>query len=178
MDKESFTLFIDNIPKERDLIWLSRTFNKLGVVTDAFIPKKTSKCTGCQFGFVRYGCHVLVAMAVSKMHGVWVDDKRLYVKEACFGERKELLKPKLPRFSEDRVLEPRQRINTITKRGNEEHTINGGGGPVWNGKFRGGSFAQVLRGEPSIPRPSKESVLVLNLMVLEVGGYCGVLWLS
>lgn len=98
-------------------------------------------------------------MAVSKMHGVWVDDKRLDVKEACFGQRKELLKPKVPRFSENRVLEPRQRINTITKRGNEEHTINGGGGPVWNGKFRGGSFAQVLRGEPSIPGPSKESVI-------------------
>lgn len=58
-DKEElFTLFVDNILDDRDQHWLSRTFNKFGVVKDAFIPRKRRKCSGNKFGFVRFGCHV------------------------------------------------------------------------------------------------------------------------
>ncbi|KAI8528318.1 hypothetical protein RHMOL_Rhmol12G0140900 [Rhododendron molle] len=37
------TLFVDNIPDHKDQFWLQRTFNKYGVVKDAFIPRKRSK---------------------------------------------------------------------------------------------------------------------------------------
>lgn len=126
--KDIFTLFIDNNPKERDHRWLSRTFNKFGVVKDAFIPRKKSKCTGGKFGFIWYGCHVSATVAVSKMNGVWVDDKRLFVKEACFDQRKEALKPSLPRFAEDKVLRTGQRLKNTTNSGGGLHTTIGGGG--------------------------------------------------
>lgn len=50
--KESYTLFVDNIPEGRDQQWLLKTFNLVGVVKDAFIPRKRSICTGNKFGFV------------------------------------------------------------------------------------------------------------------------------
>lgn len=96
--KETFTLFVDNIPDSKDLRWFRWAFNKFGVVTDAFIPHKRSKCTGNHFGFVRYDCHVAAGMAISKMHGIWVDNTRLYVKEACFGINEERSKVRMPRF--------------------------------------------------------------------------------
>ncbi|KAI8535208.1 hypothetical protein RHMOL_Rhmol10G0155800 [Rhododendron molle] len=98
-DKESFTLFVDNIPEGRDQQWLWKTFNMYGVVKDAFIPRQRSKCTGNKFGFVRFDCRISAGMAVSKLNGVWVDNMRLFVKEACFGQDEVRLKQKLPSFS-------------------------------------------------------------------------------
>lgn len=49
-DKETFTLYVDNIPKARDIQWLSRTFNKFGLVKDAFISRKKSLRTGSNLG--------------------------------------------------------------------------------------------------------------------------------
>lgn len=95
---EMFTLFVDNIPEERVQTWLQRTFNKFGVVKDAFIPRKRSKRTGNKFGFVRYNCHVSAGMAVARMNGVWVENNKLFVKEACFGHCDEISKQRLPKF--------------------------------------------------------------------------------
>ncbi|KAI8562178.1 hypothetical protein RHMOL_Rhmol03G0014700 [Rhododendron molle] len=89
-NKETFTLYVDNIPEFKDHIWLKKTFNKFGVVRDAFIPHKRSKRTGKKFGFVRYDCPTAAGMAVSRMNGVWVDNERLFVKEACFGHNEEM----------------------------------------------------------------------------------------
>ncbi|XP_058185686.1 uncharacterized protein LOC131302911 [Rhododendron vialii] len=50
--KEMYMLFVDNIPESKDLQWLSKTFKMFGVVKDAFIPRKRSKCSGNKFGFV------------------------------------------------------------------------------------------------------------------------------
>lgn len=48
--KELFTLYVDNIPESKDMQWLSKTFKMFGVVKDAFIPRKRSKCTGINSG--------------------------------------------------------------------------------------------------------------------------------
>lgn len=82
---ETFTVFVDNIPENRDQVWLKRVFNKYGEVKDVFIPRKRSKRTGNKFGFVRYDCYAAVSLAISRLNGVWVDNDRLFVKEASFG---------------------------------------------------------------------------------------------
>ncbi|KAG5520933.1 hypothetical protein RHGRI_033481 [Rhododendron griersonianum] len=92
--QETFTLFVDNIPEYHDQTWLKRTFNKLGEVKDAFIPRKRSKRSGKNFGFVRYNCHAATTLAISRMNGVWVENERLFVKEASFGFSKEMPRPK------------------------------------------------------------------------------------
>ncbi|KAG5534965.1 hypothetical protein RHGRI_022921 [Rhododendron griersonianum] len=85
-NQENFTLFVDNIPEEKDHHWLQQTFSNFGVVKDAFIPWKRSKRTGNKFGFVRFGCPISAGMAVSKLNGLWVENKKLFVKEASFGQ--------------------------------------------------------------------------------------------
>lgn len=82
-----FTLFVDNIPEGYDQSWLWKTFSNYGVVKDAFVPNKRSIRTGNRFGFVRFDCHISAGMAIAKTNGVWVNDKKLFVKEAVFGQK-------------------------------------------------------------------------------------------
>lgn len=81
-----FTLYVDNIPEDRDHRWLAKIFSNYGVVKDAFIPWKKSKNSGRKFGFVWFESRSAVEQAILKLNGVWLEDKRLFVKEASFGQ--------------------------------------------------------------------------------------------
>ncbi|KAG5537241.1 hypothetical protein RHGRI_024627 [Rhododendron griersonianum] len=141
-----FTLFVDNIPEEKDHHWLQRTFNNFGVVKDAFIPWKRSKRTGNKFGFVRFDCHVSADMAVSRLNGIWVGNKRLFVKEACFGQEEN---KKVPRIHERREQEQRNGVShsqhTIKRANNQARES----GLLWSTKGFDKSYAQVVNGESS-----------------------------
>ncbi|KAG5545130.1 hypothetical protein RHGRI_017559 [Rhododendron griersonianum] len=50
---------------------------------------------------------LLRTMAVSRLNGVWVEDKMVFVKEACFGR---IEKMKEPRAHENREQEYRNRV--------------------------------------------------------------------
>lgn len=143
--------------------WFEETFNKFGVVKDAFIPRKRRKCSGSKFSFVRYDCHISAGMAISKMNGVWVDNMRLFVKEAFFGHNAEKLKQMVPRFSVDgnrgfnhgtipcpKVREVKQKKKSNTR-------------AEWRGIRTGKSFAQVVGGEPSKARAVKDSNVILKI---------------
>lgn len=80
-----FTLFVDNIPDQKDHLWLHKTFSRFGEVKGVFIPHKRSKRTGRKFGFVRFESQGAANLAVGKLNGLWVDNDRLFVKEAFFG---------------------------------------------------------------------------------------------
>lgn len=159
--KEIFTLFVDNIPEVKDQQWLQSTFNKFGVVKDAFIPWKRSKRTRNRFGFVRYECHVSAGMAVSRMNGVWVEDKRLFVKEACFGRMAERKMQQVPRFHVSTVsLNNRACSNPESGAGK---SLKDGPSPVWDRKGQGASYAQVLNGETSNPVKAEEQSITLHI---------------
>ncbi|KAG5544683.1 hypothetical protein RHGRI_017205 [Rhododendron griersonianum] len=132
------------------------------MVKDAFIPRKRSKRTGSKFGFLRFGCHVSASMAISKMNGVWVDDKRLFVKEACFDLKNEKLKPKMPRSSEDRVPQSSQKGVTIYTTGKGVNPINGKKGSIWERKYPEVSYVQALRGETSKPAISRDQEIIIK----------------
>lgn len=106
---EIHTLYVYNILEDRDHLWLLRTFNKFGKVKDTFIPWKRSKNTGNRFGFVKYYGRVAAEMAISKLNGVWVDYKRLYVKEAFFGLYQTKVNQKEQRTYDYRNLRPDKR---------------------------------------------------------------------
>ncbi|KAH7848047.1 hypothetical protein Vadar_033190 [Vaccinium darrowii] len=82
-----FTLFVDNLLEDVSIAWFKNLFNKFGVVRDAFIPLKRSKVTGRRFGFVRYNCSVSADVAITKTNGLWIEDRKLYVKIASFEEK-------------------------------------------------------------------------------------------
>ncbi|KAG5522231.1 hypothetical protein RHGRI_034421 [Rhododendron griersonianum] len=143
------TLFVDNIPDYGDQIWLQRTFNKFGVVKDAFIPKKRSKRTGNKFGFVRYECPVSAGVAVSRMNGVWVENERLFVKEASFGYSENKPKMKVPSFQVGQELRDKDKgmVSHILETGE----FRGKGKVQQIGALRSHdcTFVQALKGEPS-----------------------------
>lgn len=89
LKKEMVTLFIDNIPDDRDQQWLCNIFNKYGVVRDAFIPNKKSKHSGNRFGFVRFASKEEAERAITRLNGIWIGYERLLVKEASFGQQTE-----------------------------------------------------------------------------------------
>ncbi|KAE9452391.1 hypothetical protein C3L33_15707, partial [Rhododendron williamsianum] len=92
-NNSTITLFVDNLPEDVSQRWVSHLFNKFGVVKDIFIPGKRSKVAGKAFAFVRYDCAVSAEMAISKTNGVWIEDRKLFVKTASFDQkRKEFLK--------------------------------------------------------------------------------------
>lgn len=155
--KKIVTLFVDNIPEDRDLQWLTRTFNKFGVVWNAFIPRKRSIWNGSKFGFVRFDCHVSAGMAVSKLNGVWVDNQRLFVKEACFGIDKGKASIKVPRFHEARVHGQAQKAIPSFNFFNQE-----GKRSVWHGKQPEKSFVEAMRGETSKPPPLPSQNIIIR----------------
>ncbi|KAI8534926.1 hypothetical protein RHMOL_Rhmol10G0134500 [Rhododendron molle] len=129
-----------------------------GVVKDAFIPWKRSKRTGNRFGFVRYDCHVSASMAVSRMNGIWVEDKKLFVKEASFGRNEEM---KDTRAHERRETVFRNRDQLSHKVGHAANSMAGLFGQVWCNKDPGRTFVQVVNGKLS-KKPSTNVTIQVN----------------
>ncbi|KAI8543637.1 hypothetical protein RHMOL_Rhmol08G0234100 [Rhododendron molle] len=79
------------------------------------------------------------------MNGVWVENVRLFVKEACFGLNEEHLKVKKPSFCSvsQRGMVPKQGISLGQRPGKQEMVEKE------KGFSRGRSYVQVLRGESS-----------------------------
>ncbi|KAH7842413.1 hypothetical protein Vadar_005035 [Vaccinium darrowii] len=149
-----FTLFVDNLPEDVSIAWFKNLFNKFGVVRDAFIPLKRSKVTGRRFGFVRYNCSVSADIAITKTNGLWIEDRKLFVKIASFEEKGAY--PDQKRKVQEQVKggdTQRKEINKSlfpVRMSNTETSKTGGG--MWiSGKenqwLSKRSFAQAVRGE-------------------------------
>ncbi|KAG5522624.1 hypothetical protein RHGRI_034693 [Rhododendron griersonianum] len=150
------TLFVDNIPDHKDQFWLQRTFNKFGVVKDAFIPRKRSKRSGNKFGFVRYDCFVSAGVAVSRMNGVWVDNERLFVKEASFGYYDNTAKKQNQGAQNRKVQMDKEKGAVTPLRGLDR------GEPGGALHTHGYSFAQALKGESSKQAPDRKVKLNID----------------
>ncbi|KAI8528317.1 hypothetical protein RHMOL_Rhmol12G0140800 [Rhododendron molle] len=160
--QETFTLFIDNIPEHKDQFWLKRAFNKFGEVKDAFIPRKRSKRTGNKFGFVRFGCSAAASMAISRMNGIWVENERLFVKEASFGINaeksrvKQTQHPSLQMNGHSQGAFPVKRLGKDVCLENNRTELHGRSVGITK------SFAHVLKGESSRARDDLSCVLNIN----------------
>ncbi|KAH7838232.1 hypothetical protein Vadar_023796 [Vaccinium darrowii] len=133
-----------NIPKrDTSQPWLKMFFNKYGVVKEVFIPEKRSKATGNRFGFIRYDCPVSADLAVLRTNGVWLDDKKLFVKLASFEAKKNRLsnsirEGEIYKAGMGHTKKHDSRVNVAFQNHSSLHN---------NGNAAQGlSFAQVLRG--------------------------------
>ena len=54
LEENSFTIFVDNLPKSMTLGWLRQLFAFEGRITDAYLSRKRRKMTNAPFAFVRY----------------------------------------------------------------------------------------------------------------------------
>ncbi|KAI8531882.1 hypothetical protein RHMOL_Rhmol11G0170500 [Rhododendron molle] len=117
------------------------------------------------------------------MNGVWVENDRLFVKEACFGYSDEKPKVKLSKYQDGKQLMSKERENSysflrtgeVAEKGggvkfgssvsSGEVIVNGRGvelGPT-SGFDR--SFIQALKGESSKPGPEQS----IKMLVKPVG---------
>ncbi|KAI8526063.1 hypothetical protein RHMOL_Rhmol13G0279800 [Rhododendron molle] len=83
-DQQFFTLYVGSLPEDVGRQWLWKTFNNFGVVKDVYIPLKRSRVSGNRFGFVRYNCSVSADVAILRANGLWIHDKKHFVKRATF----------------------------------------------------------------------------------------------
>ncbi|KAH7861516.1 hypothetical protein Vadar_027269 [Vaccinium darrowii] len=81
------SLFVDFLPEDVGVSWFRSLFSKYGLVNDSFIPAKRSKSSGCRFGFVRFAKRQDAEIAISNLHGVWIENRRLLVKTARFDKK-------------------------------------------------------------------------------------------
>ncbi|GMP74524.1 hypothetical protein CsSME_00031927 [Camellia sinensis var. sinensis] len=132
-----FTVFVDNLPNSMNSIGLFNLFGKFGVVKDSFIPQKRRRNTNTRFGFVRYSCEVAANVAVQKADGLWVDDKKLFVKLAAYERSREQGKYHAQK-------PPQSHFREELRRGSHHFTNNK-------------TFADVVRG---IQIQDKDSIIV------------------
>ncbi|KAI8570576.1 hypothetical protein RHMOL_Rhmol01G0045700 [Rhododendron molle] len=85
-DQQFFTLYVDNLPEDVGRQWLRKTFNNFGVVKDVYIPLKRSRVPANRFGFIQYNCSISAYVAILRANGLWMHDKKLFVKRATFEQ--------------------------------------------------------------------------------------------
>ncbi|XP_058219925.1 multiple RNA-binding domain-containing protein 1-like [Rhododendron vialii] len=187
------TLFVDNLPEDVSQRWVSHLFNKFGVVKDVFIPGKRSKVfTGKAFAFVRYDCAVSAEMAISKTNGVWIEDRKLFVKTASFDQkRKELLKHNLNKNASGNIAN--KKVMGENRNGNfgslkKSSTVMKVNGAERMGASSSGNvkmlktYAQSVKGdhgekeELRMEERNNQSERKLSLNRLEMDGFTEALW--
>lgn len=139
---ESFTLFVDNLPVDVGIHWFRNFFNRFGVVKDAFIPSKCSKVTNRRFGFIRYNCATSADVAISKANGIWIEDRKLFVKFAAFKDQRKLRYQGGIQYGSPNDARKMENAKRAVKE------INKGG--VFSGKVVGKSFAEVVVGKHKV----------------------------
>lgn len=107
-DRESSTVFVDNLPFKIKKIWVYNLFSRFGRINDVFIPDKRSSITKQSFGFVRFSSIREAALAIKEINNAWYWNQRLVVNFARFLRRQDYANSsqytygKNPRSSMDR----------------------------------------------------------------------------
>ncbi|KAH7867051.1 hypothetical protein Vadar_028278 [Vaccinium darrowii] len=148
------TLFVDNLPEDTSQSWLKMLFNKYGVIREVFIPEKRSKATGNRFGFIRYDCPVSADLAVLRTNGIWLDDKKLFVKLASFEAKRN--RPFLSNSIREGEIHNAGMGHTKNQDSRAKVAFQNHSSLHENGNtIQGLSFAQVLRGAGEISPQNK-----------------------
>ncbi|KAL9663833.1 hypothetical protein QQ045_019225 [Rhodiola kirilowii] len=82
-----YSVFIDNIPRDKDAFWLRKLFSSVWKTLHVFIPFKERRETKSRFGFVRYKDLEEAQAAISRWNGSSFGNCRLVVKLADSGGR-------------------------------------------------------------------------------------------
>ncbi|KAL9671539.1 hypothetical protein QQ045_009108 [Rhodiola kirilowii] len=77
-----FTVFIDNIPEDKDSRWLRNLFSRDGKVMDVYIPSKLRRASKSRYGFVRYKSMEEAVAAINRWNTFKVGNYELGVKLA------------------------------------------------------------------------------------------------
>jgi len=76
---EEFSVFVRNIPGSLDRFGLKGIFEKIGRVSDTYIPNRDPRWNQKRFGFVRYRTLWEVKACIQRLNGTWVRGCRIQV---------------------------------------------------------------------------------------------------
>ncbi|MED6132389.1 hypothetical protein PIB30_018591 [Stylosanthes scabra] len=78
-EKNSFAVFVDNLPIDSTKEWLWRVFSSVGEVVDIYLSRKTREKNPLRFSFVRYVTRREAMRAIQQLDGwiVWGHSLRL-----------------------------------------------------------------------------------------------------
>ncbi|MED6120176.1 hypothetical protein PIB30_018575 [Stylosanthes scabra] len=83
-EKNSYTLFVDNLPANATKQWLVKVFNSVGRVVDAFLSVKRRASNPLRFAFVRFATRREATRAIEQLDGWLVWGNRLMVVESKY----------------------------------------------------------------------------------------------
>ncbi|KAH7855185.1 hypothetical protein Vadar_022226 [Vaccinium darrowii] len=80
------TVYVDNLHRDMDVIWLQQIFSPCERVVDVFIPSKKSKSFNTKFGFIRFKRREEALRAINDLNGLLIRGFRMFVQFAKFSK--------------------------------------------------------------------------------------------
>ncbi|KAF7129699.1 hypothetical protein RHSIM_Rhsim10G0184600 [Rhododendron simsii] len=81
------TIFVDNLPNGIRKGFVYNLFSRFGKIWDCYIPDKTSKRSGQNFGFIRFESIRCAIQAVESTNRAWIWGRELIVNVAKFAKK-------------------------------------------------------------------------------------------
>ena len=87
IERQTFTIFVDNLPASMTKGWLFQIFQWTGRIADIFISKKQRKESHNPFAFVGYKTKGGALKAVKELNGMEIRGHKISVNEAKYSRR-------------------------------------------------------------------------------------------
>ncbi|KAL9680402.1 hypothetical protein QQ045_018281 [Rhodiola kirilowii] len=117
----SFSVFVDNIPGDKDASWLRDLFESGGEIVDVFITSKERRVRRTRFGFVRFKELEVAKAAISRWNGTVCGKEKIQVMLADFGG-----KPRCRKLEDSSCMQ--ERVARHGRYFEEEVKLKSGGG--------------------------------------------------
>ncbi|MED6193070.1 hypothetical protein PIB30_015503 [Stylosanthes scabra] len=80
IEDETFSIFVDNLPKDSTKAWLWSAFGRTGKIVDVYLSEKVRKSNLLKFAFIRYRSRMEAIRTTEHLNGwiVWGYELKLY----------------------------------------------------------------------------------------------------
>ncbi|MED6114469.1 hypothetical protein PIB30_080467 [Stylosanthes scabra] len=93
IEDETFSIFVDNLPKDSTKGWLWTAFGRTGKIVDVYLSEKVQKSNPLKFAFIRYRSRVEARRTIEHLNGWIVWGCELKLSESRYSRSgKDLLK--------------------------------------------------------------------------------------
>ena len=85
---KEFSLYVSNIPFMLDHYGLKGIFQKIGTVSDAYIPPRRQRLEKPRFDFVRFWCKEEALRSITQLNNAIIRGRRIQVSMVKYGKCK------------------------------------------------------------------------------------------
>ena len=118
IERNSFNVFVDNLPLSMSKGWLFQLFGWAGKVTDIYMSRKQRKSSQNPFAFVRYASRFAAEKAICDLDGMVIRKCKMRVSKAKYGRQgKETGSGKVMQNQPVQLWRPIEKNHSIRKEG-------------------------------------------------------------